>query len=242
MSTEAKVRLCSACGEDCSGQPRIKDKKGRYLHKTCADRVRAKQKAAKKPMDDINTPIHPASAVASSASMADFYGDALKEVAQTCPSCNNSMKEGTSLCVQCGYNFESGKSLKTTALVEKAPKDKSGAPSDNSVYIGFGVFAVLMGLGAGGSFKPELYIPLLLTSVLISLPLWLWITVEAFKQTVGRGLLTLFLPFYVLYWLNTHCDKPTVKAVGVALYGSQVLLRVLAVTGVLPAPDFTEIT
>ena len=187
MSTEAKVRLCSACGEDCSGQPRIKDKKGRYLHKTCADRVRAKQKAAKKPKDDINTPIHPASTVAASASMADFYGDALKEVAQTCPSCNNSMKEGTSLCVQCGYNFESGKSLKTTALVEKAPKDKSGAPADNSAYIGFGVFAVLMGLGAGGSFKPELYIPLLLTSVLISLPLWLWITVEAFKQTVGPG-------------------------------------------------------
>ena len=45
--SETKVRVCQACGKDCSGQPRIKDKKGRYLHKACYEKALAKANAAR---------------------------------------------------------------------------------------------------------------------------------------------------------------------------------------------------
>lgn len=49
MSTEpstATAKICGICGEDCAGQPRIKDPKGRYYHKACYERVMAERAAA----------------------------------------------------------------------------------------------------------------------------------------------------------------------------------------------------
>lgn len=64
MSDEVvKVRPCQACGKDCTGQPRIKDKKGRYLHKACYEKAKAKAKAKKE-----------AALAAAASETEDIYG------------------------------------------------------------------------------------------------------------------------------------------------------------------------
>ena len=37
-------KICAICGRDCSGQPRIKDPKGRYFHKSCYEQALEERK------------------------------------------------------------------------------------------------------------------------------------------------------------------------------------------------------
>ncbi|GAB5496727.1 MAG: hypothetical protein Phyf2KO_18070 [Phycisphaerales bacterium] len=116
MSDEAaKVRPCQACGKDCTGQPRIKDKKGRYLHKACYEKAKAKAKAKKEAAlaaaatesDDIYglEDVEPALS-------DDMFGDvqAPQANAASCPDCGSMIQEGAVLCTVCGHNFQSNTS------------------------------------------------------------------------------------------------------------------------------------
>jgi len=113
---QTKVRECQACGKDCTGQPRIKDKKGRYLHKACYEKARAKA-LARKPVE-VAAPPPPDN--------DDLYGlegadlglgdDMLADIpahdanAATCPNCGSAAQAGAVLCTVCGHNFQTGKS------------------------------------------------------------------------------------------------------------------------------------
>lgn len=122
--SETKMRICEACGGDCSGQPRIKDAKGRYLHKTCYEKALAKAKTRKRAQVEVASPVKtkppkPAPEFAEdeaygleSEGLGDdfFSGIPTAAVGTPCPDCGSGAPEGAVLCTVCGHNFQTGKS------------------------------------------------------------------------------------------------------------------------------------
>lgn len=216
--SETKVRVCQACGEDCSGQPRIKDSKGRYIHKTCAERIlkESKSKKSRPASTAAAAPVAVAAAPVESRPLAmdSFLDDSLKLVAQTCPNCNNSMPEGTQLCVRCGYNFETGKTHKTVASVEKAPKGERSTSDGGGFFtppVVATAYAVLMiGTGFLMAEKPA-FLLIGLIAVLVYLVMILATIVVSFMDSVLRGLAVMFVPFYMFYYLLGLCENQWVK-------------------------------
>ena len=63
-TTDTKIRLCAYCGHDCTGQPRLKDRQGRYMHRACYEKARAAKAAKPKStmaalLDDVEAPAEP---------------------------------------------------------------------------------------------------------------------------------------------------------------------------------------
>jgi len=114
-------KQCIFCGKTCVGQPRIKDNKGQYAHRACAE---AKQAEKTEPAVD------PELAALGFdddgfGDMSDLLPDTPEEIQQpamraACPSCGNALASGVVVCMGCGYNSESGKSLKTKARDQAA--------------------------------------------------------------------------------------------------------------------------
>ncbi len=111
-----KVRVCQACGKDCTGQPRIKDKKGRYLHKACYEKALAKAKR-KKPVEVLAPPAPEnddlyALEGADLGLGEDMLGDipAHDPNGASCPDCGSAAHAGAVLCTVCGHNFQTGRS------------------------------------------------------------------------------------------------------------------------------------
>lgn len=113
---ESSDKVCVLCGQSCAGQPRIKNERGEYAHRACAEKKRAAPTAAKPAalsmgdgdddlmgalLDDL-----PASAPAAMAT----DGSGLR---QACPGCGVSLSPGTVVCMSCGFNTRSGKAGKT---------------------------------------------------------------------------------------------------------------------------------
>ena len=213
--SETKMRICEACGGDCSGQPRIKDAKGRYLHKTCAEKVKARA-AQGVPKSRPAVAAAVAAAATRPAAMDDFLESSLKLVAQICPSCSNGMPEGTRLCVRCGYDFESGKTLKTVARVEKAPKGEKGSSGSAAtglvtppvVSLVYGV--VMIGAGFLMAERPA-FLLIAIAAVIVYLVMLIVTIVVSFMEGMLRGLAVMFIPFYILYYLFALCENQWVK-------------------------------
>ncbi|MCA9274001.1 MAG: hypothetical protein KDA31_13270 [Phycisphaerales bacterium] len=154
--SETKVRVCQACGKDCSGQPRIKDKKGRYLHKACYEKALAKAKK-RQPVEVMAPRKRPAAAAATAvpvptrqAEPTDIYGledDALglggddmfadmpaaDPNAAACPECGSAIPGGSVLCTVCGHNFQTGKSAgRVRVSKETALGNATKATASNS--------------------------------------------------------------------------------------------------------------
>lgn len=55
MTNSSVLKLCFLCGVDCSNSPRVKDTKGRYVCKPCADKAIAEKGAGRSP--DAVTPL-----------------------------------------------------------------------------------------------------------------------------------------------------------------------------------------
>ncbi len=112
-------KTCVICGQDCAGQPRIKNDKGQYAHKACAAK---KQNPAPEPtaFDDDD-----------GLAMGDLLGD-LDPTADepgiraACPSCGSSLNEGAVVCMSCGHNTQTGKTLKSKVIVQKDPSAAAG--------------------------------------------------------------------------------------------------------------------
>jgi hypothetical protein len=142
----SNTRICRACGKDCTGQPRIKDKKGRYLHKACFEKARAKAKAKQA--------AEAAALAAQDDGMFDLNSDdngGMFDDLQTpdansmpCSSCGNLVSEGTVICTTCGHNLATG----GHASKMKAPKDKTagaGAAVTSASWL-----LALIGAAVGG--------------------------------------------------------------------------------------------
>ena len=127
MSGEAKA--CAICGTDVSDQPRIKDSKGRYACKPCAEKKARAAKAKKQAR--AKTPA-PAPAPGGASMMEQWMSDstegqiALGAIEQpTCPNCEHPMMPDSVVCMGCGTNVQTGKKLRTQ--IKKADKEPKGA-------------------------------------------------------------------------------------------------------------------
>lgn len=113
--SETKTRICQACGQDCTGQPRIKDSKGRYLHKACYEKARAKAER-RKPVEVAARPApEPDDLYALDGAGLGLGDDLLADIPEAaggpaCPDCGSPSKSGAVLCTICGHNFQTGKS------------------------------------------------------------------------------------------------------------------------------------
>ncbi len=137
-------KVCVFCAQSCAGQARIRDSKGNYAHKACAEQAVAQKAATPEPMagddglgggmDDLLVDIEPIEPDAVAA-------------ASGCPGCGLRMEPGTVVCMNCGFDTQSGKGLKTKQF-DRAPKQSSKAASIGAAAGGMALKPVLPILGA----------------------------------------------------------------------------------------------
>ena len=149
---QAKVRRCSVCRQDCSGRPRVKDARGRYLcehafttmkqartqgveitHERmwCADTKREKRDTARRGAElAAAAPIGLADDdggpdLTSLAELEASSGPAIGEsqTGSSCPKCGGFMAVSAVICTSCGFNAATGKAAKTMTGKE-ADKDE----------------------------------------------------------------------------------------------------------------------
>jgi len=82
-------------------------------------------------------------------------------------------------------------------------------------FIGLGVFLPFVIASALGLGAPESSITLvfLLIALMVGFGAGFVILIGAFMDSIVQGILTMFIPFYVLYWLLARCESALVKSV-----------------------------
>lgn len=139
-------KACVFCGQSCVGHARIKDAKGHYAHKACADKHAKKQSAEPESgvmddglgaglgggMDDLLVDLEPVKTDGVAA-------------ASGCAGCGRRMEPGAVVCMNCGFDTQSGKGLKTKTFDAKPGKKKSPAGMGESKVAELG--AGIAGLG-----------------------------------------------------------------------------------------------
>lgn len=171
---DTKVRQCQACGEDCTGKPRIKDKKGRYLHKSCYEKALAKAKK-RQPVEVMPPRKRPAAAAAVAVPVPvrdaapelednlyglegdglglgadDMFADipASDENAASCPDCGSATPAGAVLCTVCGHNFQTGRSA---GKVKVSKETALGSAAKSSASTSAAWVLALVGASIGGA-------------------------------------------------------------------------------------------
>ena len=211
------LKICVICGEDCAGRPRIKDPKGRYYHRECHEQARERAAARRAAVDP-----DPPQRVDSSDPMG-LLDSVLEEsapppVAAGCPSCGRALSADDVVCTNCGFNMQSGHA--TQVAVERPKKEKAfWRDSDRFEWAGailgspFGVSMVALAVlgvlfmvvyasqnvAAAAAFLTFANLLVLTSSVVV--------LVVAFREGVAQGLLTLFIPFYVFYFVFAVTDN-----------------------------------
>lgn len=94
MPDQPVGKICVRCGKDVAGQPRTKDRQGRYFCRPCVEALTAKAEARK---------AEPAAA---------------HEPAAACPGCGQPLDAGAVLCTNCGYNTTTGRGVGTEIVTE----------------------------------------------------------------------------------------------------------------------------
>ncbi|MEO1584588.1 MAG: hypothetical protein AAFR96_08450 [Planctomycetota bacterium] len=99
--SDGKVRICAYCGHDCTGQPRMKDRKGRYMHRACFEKRHPEH--APKPTNALD------------ALMLDVDTTPSEPTTAPCVNCGMPKPVGQNVCTSCRYDEALGK-------VPKEPK------------------------------------------------------------------------------------------------------------------------
>ena len=108
-------KVCIACGQDCSGRPRVKNPRGQYLCRPCADERAAASAAL------AAAPTGPDEADNAYALVPDLLDS--RPVASTtpCPECGRPIAPGGIVCTSCGHNTATGATIRTHATTENIP-------------------------------------------------------------------------------------------------------------------------
>jgi len=180
-------KTCVICGADVTDKPRIKDSKGRYACKACAEQ---KARAAKAKQQGGAS--KPAAAAAGGAGMMEQWLSestegkiALGAVEQPrCPKCEHPMMPDSVVCMGCGFNTQSGKKLHTR--IQKADKDKSAGGGGASLGEGntpiIIAFVAAIGLIAGAATLGEMGVVPAAVAGLWFLGAWIMMIVAAFQD------------------------------------------------------------
>ena len=252
---EHLVKQCVVCGEDLVGRPRVKDPKQRYYCPDCFDQA-LQQKRAREAQTSSDTADAPLSLdpsddtcaetaldeVASSFAGEQASSDApslLDELAAQAPQpsepqqqlapcehCGQPTLVHAVVCISCGFNRETGE-----ILAIQTNKSKADWAADAGLFISPGVvgggamatFGILFFLGR--SVEPAAMAFFLISSI-FALAVTLGILFYAFRESLGQGVLTLFVPFYALWFVYGVHNGPYLKwlygamLVGCALVGA----------------------
>ncbi len=151
MAEAIASKLCTVCGVDCAGRPRVKDQQGRYMCQECFDRAKAaKQVQTAPPVRAVAAPAPVAKApevnLNDNSFLLDMGKSAASGKAQSCPECGRAITEGTVICIGCGYNLKSGKRLSVKVERAKKVREKSAAEE-----IGSSTLFCLLGAAIGGA-------------------------------------------------------------------------------------------
>jgi hypothetical protein len=115
MSQSEKV--CVHCGQSCAGQARVKDAKGHYAHKACAEKHQGSSKSS-------------SGAGAQAGSMAAILSDIddkdLIGGEHSCQGCGYPMEDEATVCLHCGFNRESGRQYGTKVGRDPNKQTKGG--------------------------------------------------------------------------------------------------------------------
>ncbi len=112
-ATPPPAKVCTRCGQDCAGKPRVRDQQGRYLCKACVERVKAEHAMAASPAPQLAQPAPPAAASEPEGFDAFALEPSSDEPkAAPCRNCGAPLAEGAVLCVACGFNRKLGRTAR----------------------------------------------------------------------------------------------------------------------------------
>lgn len=147
------AKTCIFCGVDCAGKPRVKDERGRYACKACAEKrqaaallgaldapVDAADLLAEPALGDLAEPAYALvpedrSSGADRAAVAGVHpangsNPASGSAARRCSNCGSGLDPADVLCVKCGRMLESGRPVETKkarALAAKPTREQQKA-------------------------------------------------------------------------------------------------------------------
>lgn len=202
-------KVCLICKQDCTGRPRTKDDKGRYICQECIDkygpekvaRIIADTDAFTKPFDD-GIDLAAAAAAEAKTTPAELTPD------QSCPKCANFMQSSARICMHCGFDRQEKRVIRTKVQKAKAdPGEKVsvGEASKAAVVWGSIVLSVIMvASGLVAFVVPEAIIITAVIMVPISLALNLFVIICQFRDGDSvYGWISVIGIFVGILWLAT---------------------------------------
>jgi|ERR1051325_3207666 hypothetical protein len=163
------AKLCTVCGIDCAGRPRIKDQQGRYICKECFDKAKQTRQTQKNPPPPAGSAPAETEAVGAAAEGDNSFLlnlGSTKESAgiagtKPCPECGRAVPASAVICVGCGYNLSTGKRLQVKVIKAKQPKGEAKESKPLPGALGpwpvTGAFAAItIGLFAYGMTDPSI--------------------------------------------------------------------------------------
>lgn len=206
MSSGRSTKVCVVCREDCSSRPRTKDSRGNYYCTPCYEQRLEQVRQGKAPtlvppviddaapkLDDDIFALDP-SLIAQEASPAGGASTS------ACPSCGMGVQPGGIICMNCGCNLQTGQSLRT-----KVRRDHSAAVSGatnlllNPMSVGVAALLFFAVMSVIGLQSAEGAAAFFLAYFAFSMIVSIWAIVAGFMDSAVTGILTLCIPFYVLY-------------------------------------------
>jgi len=136
---------CFYCAGSCAGQPRVKDKQGRYAHKSCQQAL-SKPEHGKRPRRARHR---------QSAPPPDFLADlpdlipSIYHTVAPCPTCNQRVHPRAVLCTHCGTDLTTPDASATSA-VELKPQ-QTAAPALSVKHTTLWILGLLTGATLGAA-------------------------------------------------------------------------------------------
>ncbi len=246
------TKICIVCGEDCAQRERVKDRQGRYICQACYEKAKAKRAASPRRAKEAASP----KKTDQPASGHSFDMDALTELARqessapaledqttVCSNCRASLERGAFLCMACGYNSRIHQVVNLSAVrgLSRAKMKRAtqgGTSMEMPEFLSAPwiaglapmlVLGALFAVAMGSSSVVPLFAGVTMLFVCV---VNLIVLVQAFRESVLTGLLTFFVPFYVIYFVYAVNDNAHLKwAYGAAF----IALPMIFVAGGLQA-------
>lgn len=241
------AKVCAHCHQDCSNKPRVKDPGGQYYCKECYPAAQAAAKSAGVGASDgatfgvFDEPIIPTADIVAPKEDAKQTQKRTQEKnaelpPKNCQNCGIQMPATGIVCTNCGFNTTSGKALKTKiekAKVIKEKKASSGGTDLSAETIGVwsaGIATLIVwGMAIYGLVMNDTTVigAAFLACYGFAFLASIFTLIAAFMTSVVDGLLTWFLPFYVLFFIFARCESLAVKLWFLCSVGSLIGVMIL---------------
>jgi hypothetical protein len=212
MADAIVAKLCTVCGIDCSGKPRIKDQQGRYICKECFDKAKQTRQTQKNPAPAAVAATDGASEAAAEGDNSFLLGLGSTKAStglqgtKPCPECGRAMGTEAVVCIGCGYNTGTGKRhvVKVVKTKQKVEKERSGGGAasgffQNGPLLGLIIFLIHAGSGAALFIEPSIGLAMLGLSLLVALVVWIATIVAALRENSVWGLICI-IPLMAAIW------------------------------------------